>query len=125
MRQVLEHAFFTGGNLPSNRDSMDQTSPQSTSSSVSKNSRSTTTRSKDPNVGGRPGQSQVRSHGMDTPEVKTVNSTESNENRKKRSSKSSKRQSGAAALTIAPLDRDGVLAVAGAKLRSSLRRHNI
>jgi hypothetical protein len=51
---------------------------------------------------------------MDTPEVKTVNSTESNENRKKRSSKSSKRQSGAAALTIAPLDRDGVLAVAGA-----------
>jgi serine/threonine protein kinase len=125
MRQVLEHPFFSGGSLPSSRDSMDQTSPQSTSSSVSKNSRSTTTRSKDPNFGGRPGQSQARIHGIDAPEVKTAKSTKSNENRKNRSSKSSKRQSGDSSPDDSSVRSGRSFGGGWRKLRSSLRRHNI
>jgi serine/threonine protein kinase len=122
MRQVLDHPFFTGGNLPSNRDPMDQTSPQSVKSSASKDSRSTSNRSRESSFGGRP--NQVRSHGMDPPEVKTANVMESNENRENHSSRNIKRQSHDSSPDDGSVRSGRSFGGGLRKLRSSLRRQN-
>jgi len=119
MRQVLDHPFFTGGNLPSNRDSMDQASPATMSSGPSKSSRSTP-RSLESN-GGRPPY-QGRNNGMDPPEVKASNLADSLENRENFSSKRLSVDSNS------PSDgsvRSGRSFGGGfLKLRTSLRRQN-
>jgi serine/threonine protein kinase len=130
MRQVLDHPFFTGGNLPSNRDAMEQASPNSMSSTPSKSSRSTSTRSRDSNFSGQPGQvrGQARSHGMgmDPPELKTANSMGSIENRENNSAKASRlRQSESSSPGDDSSVRSGRSFGGGfRKLRSSLRRQN-
>ena len=77
MRLVLEHPFFTGGDLPSKRDSVDHKSPNSVHSSPSRTSRTTTSRSRESD-----GRRQPRSrYGMDpVPSVKYSGSMESIEN---------------------------------------------
>lgn len=54
MRSVLEHPFFTGGNLPPNRHSMDETSPRTVGSGPSRasTSRSSSSQSNRDSFGG-------------------------------------------------------------------------
>jgi serine/threonine protein kinase len=88
MRMVLEHPFFTGGNLPNNPDSNDAMSPHTISSSASTSSRarssmstsrSNTTRTSGKGHSGFPSRSYA--HNSDPPAVRTSNSMESIENR--------------------------------------------
>jgi hypothetical protein len=84
MRLVLEHPFFTGGNLPRNPDARDATTPNSLSSTPTNRSFSTSAGSRDTRSSARDSTSLPNRHylhGADPPEVKAANSRESIENR--------------------------------------------
>jgi myosin-5 len=123
MRHVLEHAFFNGGNLPSNRGGpMDQASPHTASSSPSANSRSTSTRDSTTRGGTKPNTN------IDPPIIKAANSAESIENRENFTTRNG---SGAKRVVIdAPSSPSNSMrssrSLGGGlrKLRSSLRRQN-
>jgi serine/threonine protein kinase len=87
MRLVLEHPFFTGGNLPKNHDATEETSPNSVLSSPSRTSRASSNRSA--STGGyslpfrEPGGAATvrKAVSRDPPEVHSAMSRESIENR--------------------------------------------
>lgn len=88
MRLILEHPFFTGGNLPNNPDSNDAMSPQTISSSASTSSRArssmSTSRSNNTRASGNVNSgfpSRSYAHDADPPAVRLSNSMESIENR--------------------------------------------
>ncbi|GKY97418.1 hypothetical protein MPSEU_000700300 [Mayamaea pseudoterrestris] len=86
MRMVLEHPFFTGGNLPKHPDPRGASSPNTFSSTPSSRSFSTTPRSQDsqaaapanPSV---PQNARRNMHAVDPPVLKLALSQESLENR--------------------------------------------
>lgn len=133
MRLVLEHAFFSGGNLPKNPDSKDATSPHSMASTPSSRSHSTTSHSRDSRSTG-PSRTNILHnnymYGTDPPEVKAAHSRESIENRengsrnggtvKRFSDQSRSNDSDASSV------RSGRSIGSGfRRLRSSLRRQNM
>ena len=137
MRLVLEHPFFTGGNLPKKPDANDANSPKTFSSTPSSRSHSTTSRSRESRSSLPSGTSfPSRSHAstrMDPPlDVKTAESGESIENREnfgyrpRRSSKqsSSKRLSGDNSPSDSSVRSGRSIGSGFRKLRSSLRRQN-
>jgi serine/threonine protein kinase len=79
MRLVLEHPFFTGGNLPKNRDAMGQASPATVSSSPSNPSPSPRPRGREPQSNGN--HPKQKPTGREFPGVQVSMSTESIENR--------------------------------------------
>lgn len=82
MRLVLEHPFFTGGNLPTNRDSSGATSPNTLASSPSHAPSTPSTRSSRSQK-----ENPSRKAGRDPPSVQASNSTESIENRENHSNR--------------------------------------
>jgi serine/threonine protein kinase len=91
MRAVLEHPFFTGGNLPPNsRNPADQTSPETTDSVQSKSpSKQPSTRNNN-QTAAADGPSSRRAGTAEPPAVKVSNSSESIENRENNVYKSGK-----------------------------------
>jgi hypothetical protein len=131
MRLVLEHPFFTGGNLPRNPDSNDATSPQTIDSTPSSRARPSTGTSRSSNSrtfanvhSGFPSRGYVQD--SDPPVVGHSNSMESIENRENvRASRTSNKRSSDQNSPSDSSVRSGRSIGSGfRKLRSSLRRQN-
>lgn len=82
MRLVLEHPFFTGGNLPRNHDPKENATPSSLDTTPSNRSYSSRRDSRDSrsSVPSRSFPSKVRSHGIDMKPVHANDSVENREN---------------------------------------------
>jgi serine/threonine protein kinase len=128
MRKVLEHPFFTGGSMPKNSDSgIGPMSPNTVSSSPSKNSRSTAIRAQKSSSGAST--TSTRNHvtySKNPPSLKATGSAESIENRENFVSKSSNRlaQMDAPSSPSGSSVRSGRIFGGFRKFRSSLRRSN-
>jgi serine/threonine protein kinase/ankyrin repeat protein len=86
MRMVLEHPFFSGGNLPKHPDPRSSASPKTLSSTPSSHSFSTASRSRDsrtsaPTNNSAPAGTRRGMHAMDPPVAKNVLTQGSMENR--------------------------------------------
>lgn len=125
MRLVLEHPFFTGGNLPKAPGANDAMSPSTLRSTPSSRSRSSRSQSRDsgssaPSYSGMP--QRNASYRLDPPDVKPNNSTESIENRENHGSRRSKRLSDDSSVSSTRSNRSFSSGLR--KLRSSLRRNS-
>lgn len=128
MRLVLEHPFFTGGNLPKHPDANESASPKTMSSTPSSRSRSTASRSRDvfpPSQSGPNVPNRTHKFGLDPPDVKPALSTESIENRENHGLRIGKRYSDQSSPSDTSSVRSGRSIGSGfRRLRSSLRRQN-
>jgi ankyrin repeat protein/serine/threonine protein kinase len=128
MRLVLEHPFFTGGNVPSSQDSADmgQPSPKSFTSSSTKTFHSSSSRARPTS-----GPSQSSGHGFGKSGLKAAGSMDSSENRENNVQKVRNRLSSHTSHTMSTPPSPGGSVRSGRsfggsfrKLRSSLRRSN-